>query len=96
MRARPNAATAEASCPRRSQHFPATGAGPFPCQDITSKQKWPFWGHFPFAQIADTRLGLYASRSQSKATRGVPSDTYTIPARLNPALAMAPCMGRLS
>ena len=74
----------------------ATHAAPFPAKTSQANRNGPVWGHFPFAQIADTRLGLYASRSQSKATRGVPSDTYTIPARSNPALAMAPCMGRLS
>ena len=68
----------------------------FPAKTSQANRNGPVWSHFPFAQIADTRLGLYASRSQSKATRGVPSDTYTTPARLNPALAMVPCMGRLS
>lgn len=74
----------------------ATHAAPFPAKTSQTNRNGPTRGHFPFARIADTRLGLYASRSQSKATRGVPSDTYTIPARSNPALAMAPCMGRLS
>lgn len=74
----------------------AANAGLLPSQNITCKQKWPRLGPFSFTRIADTQLGLYASRNQSKATRGVPSDTYTIPARLNPALAMAPCMSRLS
>ena len=71
-----------------------------PCESRLSKQcserKYSHPRPFSFARIVDTRLRSYASRSQSNATRGVPSDTYTIPARLNPALAMAPCMGRLS
>ena len=69
---------------------------PFPAMTSRANRNGPAWGHSSFARIADTQLGLYASRSQSKATRGVPSDTYTTPERLNPALAMAPCMGRLS
>ena len=71
-----------------------------PCESRLSKQrserKWPHPEPFSFARIVDTRLRSYASRSQSNATRGVPSDTYTMPARLNPALRLAPCMGRLS
>ena len=59
-------------------------------------QKWPHPGPFSFRWSVGMRLGAYASRSQSNAIRGVPSDTYTTPARSNPALAMAPCIGRLS
>ena len=85
-------------------HRPALPRGDFrrfaPCESRLAKQrserKWPRVGPFSFARIIDMRRRSYASRSQSNATRGVPSDTYTIPARLNPALAMAPCMGRLS
>lgn len=74
----------------------ATHAAPFPAKTPHANRNGPAWGHFSFTRTVDTRCCPYASRSQSKATRGVPSDTYTIPARLNPALAMAPCMGRLS
>ena len=85
-------------------HRPALPRGDFrrfaPCESRLSKQrserKWPHPEPFSFARIVDTRLRSYASRSQSNATRGVPSDTYTMPARLNPALMLAPCMGRLS
>ena len=85
-------------------HRPALPRGDFrrfaPCESRLAKQcserKWPHPRPFSFARIVDTRPRSYASRSQSNATRGVPSDTYTMPARSNPALMLAPCMGRLS
>ena len=85
-------------------HRPALPRGDFrrfaPCESRLSKQrserKWPHPRPFSFARIIDMRRRSYASRSQSNATRGVPSDTYTMPARSNPALMLAPCMGRLS
>ena len=85
-------------------HRPALPRGDFrrfaPCEsrlaNQRSERKWPHPGPFSFVRIVDTCPYSYASRSQSNATRGVPSDTYTTPARSNPALILAPCMGRLS
>ena len=56
----------------------------------------PTRGHFPFQSVVQAQTGPYASRIQSNATRGVPSDTYTIPVRSKPALRLAPCIARLS